>query len=108
MRAASGDALRKRKNSRFCARRKRRCEGPLELLEHRQREWLSLWELCQSQRYGQGMTMGTLVHSEIWNNLEKLQYEGHEKRRAFRLILGIDEIFRGHARKMEERRGDGK
>lgn len=38
----------------------------------RLRPALPLWELCSSQRYGQGMTLGTLVHSEIWNNLEKL------------------------------------
>jgi len=61
-----------------------------------------MWELCQSQRYGQGMTLGSLVHSEIWNNLEQLEYEGHEKERAFRVILAIDEIFRGQAGKEGE------
>ena len=71
-------------------------------LPPRQREWLSLWELCRSQRYGQGMTLGTLVHSEIWNNLEKLGYEDPEKERAFHIILGVDEIYREHAEKTEE------
>mgnify|MGYP006908310236 FL=1 len=69
-----------------------------------QAEWVSLWELCQSQRYGQGMTVGTLVHSEIWNNLEKLEFEGHLKSRAFRVIVAIDEIFRGFAMKAQERK----
>ncbi len=76
---------------------------PLAMLPARQREWLSLWELCHSQRHGQGMTLGTLVHSEIWNNLEQLGYEGREKERAFRVVLAADEIFRGISRKREER-----
>ena len=71
------------------------------MLPLKQREWLSLWELCRSQRYGQGMTLGTLVHSEVWNNLEKLGYEGREKERTFHLIIGIDEVFREHAEGME-------
>ena len=73
------------------------------LLPPRQREWLSLWELCRSQRYGQGMTLGTLVHSEIWNNLEKLGYEDPEKERAFHIILGVDEVYREHAERTEEK-----
>ena len=76
---------------------------PLAMLSPKQREWLSLWELCCSQRYGQGMTLGTLVHSEIWNNLEKFGYEGREKERAFRVILGVDEVFRENAEKAGER-----
>ena len=67
----------------------------------REREWITAWELCSSQRYGQGMTLGTLVHSEIWNNLEKLGYEGREKERIFRVVLGIDDIFRERAGKEE-------
>ena len=69
-----------------------------------QHEWVSLWELCQSQRYGQGMTVGTLVHSEIWNNLEKLEFESHLKMRAFRVIIAIDEVFRNYAIKAQERK----
>ena len=76
---------------------------PLTLLPPRQREWLSLWELCRSQRYGQGMTLGTLVHSEIWGNLSELGYEGREKERAFRVVLGTDEIYREYAEKTEEK-----
>ena len=48
------------------------------------------------------MTLGTLVHSEIWNNLEKLGYEGHEKERVFRVVLGIDEIFTERVRRNKE------
>ena len=69
-----------------------------------QQEWVSLWELCQSQRYGQGMTVGTLVHSEIWNNLEKLEFESHLKMRAFRVIVAIDDIFRQMAIKEQDRK----
>ena len=69
-----------------------------------QQEWVSLWELCQSQRYGQGMTVGTLVHSEIWNNLEKLEFDGHPKTRAFRMVIAVDEVFREHAMKAQDRK----
>lgn len=75
---------------------------PLTLLPFKQREWLSLWELCRSQRYGQGMTVGTLVHSEIWNNLERLGYGGQEKERAFKIILGVDDIYREYAEERQE------
>lgn len=64
----------------------------------------SLWELCQSQRYGQGMTVGTLVHSEVWNNLEMLEYESHLKTRAFRVIIAVDEVFRDYAMKAQDRK----
>lgn len=74
---------------------------PLSLLPAKQRQWLSLWELCNSQRYGQGMTHGSLVHSEIWNNLEKLGYGGREKERAFHAVLTADRAFREHAEKKE-------
>jgi len=69
-----------------------------------QQEWVSLWELCQSQRYGQGMTVGTLVHSEIWNNLEKFEYEGQIKLRAFRTVVATDEIFRDFAIKAQDKK----
>ncbi len=69
-----------------------------------QQEWVSLWELCQSQRYGQGMTVGTLVHSEIWNNLEKLEFDGHLKTRAFRIVVAVDEVFREFALRAQERK----
>lgn len=75
---------------------------PLATLPPVQRGWLELWELCSSQRYGQGMTLGTLVHSEVWNNLEQLGYEGREKERAFRAILGADDVFRKHVGTKEE------
>lgn len=74
-----------------------------DLAPHQQ-EWVSLWELCQSQRYGQGMTVGTLVHSEIWNNLEKLEFENHLKTRAFRVIVAVDDIFRDFAIKAQDRK----
>jgi hypothetical protein len=50
------------------------------------------------------MTVGTLVHSEIWNNLENLEYENHPKMRGFRVIIAVDEIFRGYAMKAQERK----
>lgn len=49
-------------------------------------------------------TVGTLVHSEIWNNLEKLEFESHLKSREFRVIVAIDEIFRGFDMKAHERK----
>ena len=79
-------------------------EALLKNLPPHQQEWVSLWELCQSQRYGQGMTVGTLVHSEIWNNLEKFDYEGHPKTRAFRMVVAVDEVFRGFAIKDQDRK----
>lgn len=79
-------------------------EGLIHDLPPYQQEWVSLWELCQSQRYGQGMTVGTLVHSEIWNNLENLEYESHLKTRAFRVIIAVDEVFRGFAIKAQNRK----
>ena len=45
------------------------------------------------------MTLGSLVHSEIWNDLEKLGYEGREKERAFHVILGVDEVYREQEKK---------
>lgn len=79
-------------------------EALIKGLPPHQQEWVSLWELCQSQRYGQGMTVGTLVHSEIWNNLEMLDYEGHPKTRAFRMVIAVDELFREFAMKAQERK----
>lgn len=69
-----------------------------------QQEWVSLWELCQSQRYGQGMTIGTLVHSEIWNNLRNFDYRGQIKVRAFRTVVATDEIFRDFAIKAQDKK----
>lgn len=65
---------------------------------------MSLWELCQSQRYGQGMCVGTLVHSEIWNNLSNLDFEGQMKLRAFRVVVATDEIFRDYALKAQDKK----
>ena len=48
--------------------------------------------------------MGTLVHSEIWNNLEKLEYENHVKTRGFRVIIAVDEVFRDYAMKAQDRK----
>lgn len=79
-------------------------DGLVGSLPVHQQEWVSLWELCQSQRYGQGMTVGTLVHSEIWNNLEKLEFDGHLKTRAFRIVVAVDEVFREFALRAQERK----
>lgn len=57
-------------------------------------EWYSMWALCSSQRYGQGMGMGTLVHSEIWNNLTEFGYKDHQRTHMFSMILRTDEIYR--------------
>ncbi len=35
-----------------------------------------------------------------------LGYEGHEKERAFRVTLGIDEVFREYAEREEKRKED--
>lgn len=50
------------------------------------------------------MAIGTLVHSEIWNNLEKFDYEGQIKLRAFRVIVATDEIFRDFAIKAQDKK----
>lgn len=52
----------------------------------------------------QGMAIGTLVHSEIWNNLEKFDFQGQIKMRAFRTIVATDEIFRDFAIKAQDKR----
>ncbi len=64
---------------------------------------MGLWQLCQSQRYGQGMTVGTLVHSEIWNNLREFEFENYRRSRAFLIIVGLDEIWREFALRAQER-----
>ncbi len=50
------------------------------------------------------MTVGTLVHSEIWNNLEKFDYEGQIKILAFRVVAATDEIFRDFAIKAQDKK----
>lgn len=50
------------------------------------------------------MAIGTLVHSEIWNNLEKFDYKGQIKLRAFRTIVATDEIFRDFAIKAQDKK----
>ncbi len=50
------------------------------------------------------MTVGTLVHSEIWNNLEKFEFEGQIKMRAFRVVIATDEIFRDYAIKAQDKK----
>jgi len=79
-------------------------EGKLLNLPPEQQEWLYVWELCSSQRYGQGMCMGTLVHSEIWNNLRELGVQREERFKLFRVVNKTDEIFRECAEKNKDRR----
>ena len=50
------------------------------------------------------MAIGTLVHSEIWNNLEKFDYEGQIKIRAFRVVIATYEIFRDFALKAQDKK----
>jgi hypothetical protein len=50
------------------------------------------------------MTIGTLVHSEVWNNFEKFDYEGQIKLRAFRTVVATDEIFRDFAIKAQDKK----
>ena len=54
--------------------------------------------------FGGLTTVGTLVHSEIWNNLEKFEYEGQIKLRAFRTVVATDEIFRDFAIKAQDKK----
>lgn len=68
-----------------------------------QQEWLFAWELCSSQRYGQGMCLGTLIHSEIWNNLRELGVNREDRYGHFRIVLKIDDIFREYAEKAKTR-----
>jgi hypothetical protein len=50
------------------------------------------------------MTVGTLVHSEIWNNLMKFRPDRADHERLFDIICGIDSIFREAAQKTQNRR----
>lgn len=50
------------------------------------------------------MCVGTLVHSEVWNNLHNLDFEGQLKLRAFRAVVATDEIFRDFAIKAQDKR----
>jgi len=50
------------------------------------------------------MCVGTLVHSEIWNNLHNLDFEGQLKLRAFRVVVATDEIFRNFAIDMQDKK----
>ncbi len=50
------------------------------------------------------MAIGTLVHSKIWNNLEKFDYEGQTKMRAFWVVVSTDEIFRDFAIKAQDKK----
>lgn len=78
-------------------------ESELVALSEEHAHWLSLWRLCQSQRYGQGMTVGSLIHSEVWNNLRHAGVLGDDKRRAFKIVVETDEIFREFALESHER-----
>lgn len=80
-------------------------EGKLLNLPPEQQEWLYVWELCSSQRYEQGMGLGTLVHSEIWNNLRELGVPREERFKYFRIVNGVDAIFRESAEKNKDRWG---
>ncbi len=50
------------------------------------------------------MTIGTLVHSEVWNNLYNLEFMGQLKLRAFKMIVATDEIFRDFAIKAQDKK----
>ena len=50
------------------------------------------------------MCVGTLVHSEVWNNLHNFDFEGQLKLRAFRVILATDEIFRDFTIKAQDKK----
>ena len=50
------------------------------------------------------MAIDTLVHSEIWNNLEKFDFHGQIKIRAFSVVVATDEIFRDFAIKAQDKK----
>ena len=50
------------------------------------------------------MCVGTLVHSEVWNNLINFDFEGQLRLRAFRVIVATDEFFRDFAIKAQDKR----
>ena len=44
------------------------------------------------------------MHSEIWNNLDKFDYEGQIKMRVFRVVVGKGEILRDFAIKAQDKK----
>lgn len=58
-----------------------------------QQEWLRIYQLSGTQRWGQGLALGSIVHSELWNNLEKLGWRGDSLIRAFNNIIRADEEY---------------
>lgn len=50
--------------------------------------------------------MGTLVHSEIWNNLRELGVQKEERYKYFRIVNAVDNIFREYAEKAKDRKGN--
>ena len=84
---------------------------PLAGMTPRQYQWLSAWQVCRSQRYGQGMTIGTLIHSELWNYLDRQIWEGEEdreKQKAFDIVIKLDEAWRSAELEKIERRQNEK
>ncbi len=63
---------------------------------------MSLWRLCMTQRHGQGMTFGFLIHSELWNTMSKLGIRDDVAKVIFNIILTIDDIFREFQEKKEK------
>ena len=50
------------------------------------------------------MCLGTLIHSEIWNNLRELGVNREDRYGHFRVVLKIDDIFREYTEKAKDRK----
>jgi len=68
-------------------------EQDLKELTYIQQEWLLMFQRVQTQRYGYGLCLAPLIHSEVWLALEKRGWKGDAKIRAFANIVALDVLY---------------
>lgn len=59
------------------------------------------------QRYGVGLALGDLIHSEVEGDLRRKGYRGYQLNRVIDIIFVIDAIYREiYLKSQESRRGE--
>jgi len=58
-----------------------------------QQEWLLLYQKVQTQRYGYGLCLAPIIHSELWIALKERGWKGDAKLRAFDNVTRLDNLY---------------
>lgn len=80
----------------------------LDLMPERHKEWLNIYSEESGQRYP-GMTgPGSLIHSEIREDLKDMGLSDVERMKVTRILKEIDKIMIQHSQQIKDGGGSGK